>query len=831
VGKTALARRFCDDQGLARVLWGACDALFTPRPLGPFLDIAQATGGELERVAASGAKAYEFAAALMRELKGPPPSVVVVEDVHWADEATLDVLRIVARRVETLPALIVATYRDDELDRRHPLRSLLGELTLGDRAARVVVEPLSPAAVATLAAPYRVDVGDLYRKTNGNPFFVTEALASAGAEVPDTVRDAVLARTARLSPGARELLEAVAVVPPHAELWLLEALVPHAADRLEECLVAGMLQAGPGRVFFRHELARIAIDDSLPPNTRVALHRRALAALAQPPDGTPDLARLAHHAEAAGDVDAVLRFAPAAARRAASVGAHREAADHYARALRFGERLAPAERAELLERRAHECYVTDENPEAIAALHGALACYRELGDSRAEGNALRALSDYLWCPGRVAEAEEAGRQSVVLLERLEPSRELGLAYTNLAGLGCAAADGEVAVGWAERALELAQRLVDDELLISALASLGEAEAIAGQAAGLEKLERALELAEQRGLVEGIGGIALVNARALLGRRAYPGANRHLARALAYCSEHGLELFRHYLLAYSARAELDQGHWTEAAGFAEPVLRVRRASTMPRIIVLVVVALLRARRGDPDSWSLLDEAEVLAAASGELPRLGQVAAAKAETAWLEGRLDAVAPLSEAALELALERQASWVVGELAVWRRRAGLREEISSGVAEPYALQLAGERERAAEMWTWIGCPYEAALALADAAEEEPLRRALAQLQDMGARPAAAIVTRRLRDLGVRGLPRGPRPATRDNPAGLTPRELEVLELVAAGLRNGEIAERLFVSVKTVDHHVASILRKLGVRGRAEAAAAAARRGLVGEDR
>ena len=373
----------------------------------------------------------------MRELGRPVGRVVVLEDLHWADEATLDVLRIVVRRIEWLPVLLVVTYRDDELDRRHPLRSLLGELGLGGRATRIEVEPLSAEAVATLAAPHRADAEDLYRKTNGNAFFVTEALAAGGARVPETVRDAVLARAARLSPRAQKVLEAVAVVPPQAELWLLEALAPGVRDGLEECLASGMLRAMPGRVFFRHELARLAIEDTLPPNERIALHKCVLEGLREPPDGAPDLARLAHHAEGAGDVDALLRYAPEAAARAASVGAHREAADLYARALRYGDRLGLSERAGLLERRGTECYLTDENPEAIGALQSALAYYRELGDARAEGNILRTLSEYLWCPGRVAESEEAGRQAATLLERLGSSAELAGAYGNLARLGTA----------------------------------------------------------------------------------------------------------------------------------------------------------------------------------------------------------------------------------------------------------------------------------------------------------------------------------------------------------------------------------------------------------
>jgi DNA-binding NarL/FixJ family response regulator len=173
----------------------------------------------------------------------------------------------------------------------------------------------------------------------------------------------------------------------------------------------------------------------------------------------------------------------------------------------------------------------------------------------------------------------------------------------------------------------------------------------------------------------------------------------------------------------------------------------------------------------------------------------------------------------------------LIGELASWRWRAGIEEPPPDNAAEPYAVQIAGDWERAAQLWTDLGCPYEAALALADAEEEELLRRALDELQYLGARPAAAIVARRLRARGATGLPRGPRPTTEVNPVGLTTREMEVLALVAQGLRNAEIAERLVLAEKTVDHHVSAILRKLDVRTRGQASAEAIHLGLIGQDR
>ena len=251
--------------------------------------------------------------------------------------------------------------------------------------------------------------------------------------------------------------------------------------------------------------------------------------------------------------------------------------------------------------------------------------------------------------------------------------------------------------------------------------------------------------------------------------------------------------------------------------------------MPRGLALITLGLVRARRGDPEASAALAEEHALAAPTQEAVRIGWIAAARAEVAWLAGEHATVKPETDLALSLVLQRHAPWLTGELACWRWRAGVQDRLAPGAAaEPYALSLAGEWARAAERWRVIGCPYEAALALADADQEKPLREAYNELQALGARPAAAIVARKLRERGARGVPRGPRPRTRENPAGLTARELEVLGLLTEGLRNADIAERLVLSEKTVDHHVSAILRKLDVRTRGEAVAQAGRLGLAG---
>jgi DNA-binding CsgD family transcriptional regulator len=414
---------------------------------------------------------------------------------------------------------------------------------------------------------------------------------------------------------------------------------------------------------------------------------------------------------------------------------------------------------------------------------------------------------------------------------MPPQRDLAMAYGNLSFICMEADKTEEALAYGTRALELAQRLDDTEIFVQALTTIGLTELIAGAPEGRQKLERSLELAEKSGLEERVAEALLCLASAAVRQRSYPAANAYVAKGVAYCSEHGLELQRLYALAYRARSELDQGRWTESSESAALVLRVPSISTTPRILALVVVGLLRARRGDPGPWGPLDEALALAEPSGELKRIAPVAAARAEVAWLEGDHKAVAEATEAAFDLAVSRRAVRAIGELAYWRWRAGIREQVPPGGAKPFDLQIAGDWEGAAEYWAGIGCPYEAALARGDADDDGQLRRALDELQRLGARPAAAIVARRLRERGASGLPRGPRLATQRNPASLTGREVEVLALVAQGLRNADVAGRLFIAEKTVDHHVSAILRKLGLRTRRQASAEALRLGLVRQDR
>lgn len=828
IGKTSLVRAFCERHGAStRLLWGGCEALFTPRPLGPLADIAAELGGELAATVDRGGRPHLVVAELLRQLRELGPAIVVLEDLHWADEATLDVVRLLDGRVQSAPALVVATFRDDELGAAHPLRIVLGELSTAARLNRLELPRLSRLAVAELANPHRVDLDRLYRQTGGNPLFVTEVLATAADELPVTVRDAVLARAARAGEAARTLLEAVAIVPPEAELWLLERLMDGDLSHLEACLESGVLAHDERRIGFRHELARLAVEESIPPHRRVELHRRAVAALAAPPAGERDLSRLAHHADAADDAEAVLEFAPAAAERAARLGAHREAAAQFARALRFSSRLAPERRAQLLDRRAYECYLTNRLEEALDVHRERLELYRTLGDRRHEGDALRWISRLLGLLDRREEAEGPAMEAVRVLEQLEPARELALAYYNVAGLRMLAGANAEAVAWASRTLELAERLGELGALTHALITIGSAEFSSGVAGATARLERALELARAAGLDEQVASALDKLAYIAVHQRELEAADRYVAEGLEFTAERDLAAWRGYLIAVQAASALARGRWNEAAEAAAAVLALPWTLPHVRLSALVVVGRLNARRGHADPWAPLDEAAAIEAAFDDLDRLGPVAVARAEAAVLTGDPAPVAESTDRALALALRRGDPWWAGELACWRRRAGIEEEAPEVAAEPFALELAGAYERAAAVWSELGCPYDAAVALGQSDDEESLRRAAAELGRIGAERAADAVARRARERGLRFVRRPPRAVTRGNPAGLTARELDVLRLVASGLRNQEIAARLFLSTRTVDHHVSSILRKLEVETRVQVGAAAERLGVL----
>ena len=834
IGKSALlAHAFAggasNDTCDTCVLWGACDPLFTPRPLGPLHDIARQVGGPLLAAASSSTPREALFGAMLDELRRhAPPTVVVIEDVQWADEATLDLLKFLSRRIHRTQAVLVITYRDDEIGPTHPLRAVLGHLP-ATNVRRLSLAPLSAQAVEALARDAGRSAQGLYDVTGGNPFFVTEVLAADRETVPVTVRDAVMARVAGLSDTARAVMELTAVVPPRIERWLLDELLSSPPSAIAECRAIGMVESEDGALAFRHELARRAVDESLSTERRRALHASCLAALLGRGDGAISSARLVHHAEIAGDAAALLRHGSSAAAEAASVGAHRDAARLYERTLRVADVLPARERAMLLEHYSVECYLSEPIEAACSARAEALAVWRALGDRLREGDAIRWLSRLSWFRGIRAEAESLAAEAVSVLERLPPGRELAMAYGNRAQLAMLAADVDGAVEWGARAIAIAEPLGDTECLVNTLISVGTAEHTADRPRGLEKLERGLALALEHNYPECVVRAYSNIATNSVKKCDYDLAEAYLRDGLSYCEERDMSSWSLYLLAWRAQVHFERGNWTQADEDASSVLGYVHPTAISRIHALVVLARVRMHRRESGWEALLDEARDLAISAGERQRIWPVACARAESAWLLGDVDRAADEAAIGWAMASGSGIRWDVGQLALWLWRANRLPPCETSLSVAVQRQIAGDWRAAANEWERLGCPFQQAMALADGDDAQGLREGLELLSRLGSKAGGALVRRKMRALGIRGIPRGERASTRRNPARLTARQLEILALVCEGRRDAEIAAQCFLSTKTVGHHVSAILGKLGVRSRGEASSAARAKGIFTE--
>jgi DNA-binding CsgD family transcriptional regulator/tetratricopeptide (TPR) repeat protein len=828
IGKSALVKRFTErHSGEARFLFGACDPLLTPRALGPLHDLGREAGGRLAALLVAGSPREHLFAALLDELgRRSRRQVIVVEDAHWADEATLDLLVFLGRRMERTRALLIVTYRDDELAVDHPLRAVVGRLPQ-NAVRRLRLEPLSEAAVAELARRSGRPAAGLHALTGGNPLLVTEVLAARGAGVPLTVRDLVLARFGGLPPDAQEVVRLAAVIPTTTELWLLEKAIGPRSEAVDAGVAAGLLVAGSDAIGFRHELLRRAVESSLSALARRELNGRVLEVLTAAPERRVDVARLVHHAREAGDIGAVLRYAPEAARQAAAVAAHREAVRHYRTVLTHAERLPEAARAELLEEYSVECYLSGLSGEAVSGRQAAMGLREAAGDRERVGVGLRWLSRMYWWDGNRRDAEAAAAHAIAVLETMGPGRQLAMAYSNQAQLDMLANRLPAATGWAERAIEMAQRLGDQETLSHALTNIGSARILDGDSSGRADLERGFEVAIKAGL-EDHAARALCNLGTMSAEmRDYRHARQDLDRGLTFVQAHELAGYVQHLLGHRARVRLDEGDWVGAEQDARAALAELVAGGARVVDALVPLGLLQARRADPAAAATLQEATERGFATVELQWTAPVAAARAEYAWLHGDDHRIAEEATGVFQRAVQAAHPWFSGELAFWLWLADALPQIPTVIAEPYRLLLAGDWCASAEAWKEMGCPYQRALALACGDQHDALLEALTLLDGLGARQTALRLRRDLRRRGHQRIPRGPIRATAINPAGLTARQIEVLELVAEGLTDAGVAARLSLSTKTVGHHVSALLAKLGVASRHEAAAAARRLGVV----
>jgi class 3 adenylate cyclase len=743
-GKTALIEEFVrSERERARVLWGASDDLVTPRPLGPLRDMARLAGGRLAEALDAEADPGEVMSAFLAELeRSGPPTVVVFEDAHWADQASLDVLRFVGRRLERTRAMLIVTVRDE--DPHGSVHAALGSIP-ASLIRRLELRPLSREGIELLATGQDWSVDDLLTLTDGNPFFVTELIHAPVASVPRSIRDAVMARLDGLSDEARDLAELAAVVPARVEISLLEALRTDVDRLLGESERAALLQVDPQHAWYRHELSRQAVEASLTKARRRELNREVLRLLESL---GADPARLVHHAEQAGDRDAVARWALQAGQEAARAGAHREALVHYQRVVDALDRIPAKQRAEAVEQLATEAYFADRAEVAVAAGERALELRRAEGNLEAIGRTARLLSRLYWFQGQRNRAEAMAELTVDTLERLPPGSDLAMAYSNRSQLAMLAGQDDEAVAWGTKAIELARSLEAPEPLVHALNNVGSARWHSGdRAPGEELLRQSLDLARQHGLHEHASRAYINLAWQHLENHHYEAASRLLEEGLAYSKDHEIIGLETYLMGTRARLRLETGDWAGAQEDAAAALgrpEDLRISVIPSLLVL---GRLQVRRGDAAAESTLDRTWQQALASGEVTRIGPAAATMAEWAWLEGDPDRAREELMLAYELAARAGTDWQRGEIAFWCWRLGLSDGAPEGIAAPYRLHLEGRPGEAASLWEEIGCPYERADALADTDDPGAKEEALDLFEALG---ATARATRLRHELGAR---------------------------------------------------------------------------------
>jgi ATP/maltotriose-dependent transcriptional regulator MalT len=815
IGKTSLVRAFRHTvDGTARVLAGACDDLLTPRTFGPLRDAVAGTSGPLAAALAGEPDRERLYRELLRELADPGrPTIVLVEDVHWADDATLDVLRFLARRLDRLYAVVVLTYRDDELHSGQ-LRQLLSMLT-GATVHRLVLRPLSERAVDELTRAAGVSRTEIFATTHGNPFFVSEVLAEPGAVVPATVLDAVLGRIHHLPAATQRALEQLAVVPSLVETWLATALLG-SLEPLAEAEHRGVIEARPGGVSFRHELARQAVEHALPVARRMALSQAVVEALLKHAD--VDLSRIVHHAVAAGDVETILARGPAAAREAAQAGAHRQALSHYEHVVAHSGRLPDEERAQILVEYAWQLYAGQRFDDAVDIARRAVELWEHLGATVSYGETLVVLSRAQYMADQPAEATRSIEHAVTVLEASGEPAARAYAQTYHGAILVLTDQVEQALERLAAARELAEQAGRLDLVALCLNYLGCAHGILGDHGGVDELRTSLAMARSLREYE-YAARAYTNLGELLYQlHQFDALEECIAAGVQYAADHDLPAHAYNLTAHRAKLLMRRG---DLRG-AEAVLRrliadVPDAGQLTRL-TLPTLGRILARRGDAGAEQVLDQAWEVALRGDAIQALGPAGVARVEWAWLSGDVS----VAQTQIDILLDRTATaagarWR-GELLTYLRRAGRQVTAFAGCPEPWFAALRGDWPAAAGYWRRLGDPYEEALEQAWSGEPAAMLEALSTLDRIGATAAAKATRRRLRDLGVSKIPR-PRPApAQENPFGLTDRQCEVLALLPDGLTNAEIANRLVISVRTVDHHVAAILAKLGASSRGEAA-------------
>lgn len=827
IGKTSLVKAFCKlYKNNYNIYQGVCDALFSPRPLAPLYDVvSQVTNGMWTEADMPEDRALLFTKFFHQLTTIQHPFIIVFEDIHWADEATLDFIRFFARRITQTNCLFLLTCRIDEIPARHPLKYLPGQLP-PDTFTRLQLTPFSKKAVETMAAEKGYKGEDVYSISGGNPFYVNEILASYSPGIPDNIKDSILSVYSRQAEQTKKIWQIISVMPAGIETNYLARIEPLYADAIENSLDAGILILKGDIACFKHELYRRTIEAAISPLNRLTINRQILNILLEDFENSRQTQRIIHHAKNANAFDVVIQYAPIAAKQAATAGAHIEAARLYLTTIEYYKGRDANLPKQLYEAYAYECYLTNQVGEAIVYTINALNLWKLENNIEKTGNSLRFLSRISWFNGNRQNAEQYGQQAIEVLDSQPSSKAKAMAYSNMSQLKMLSSEAAECIYWGEKAIAIGAELNDEEVLAHAYNNVGTQIALTDEQKGLHLLTESLAIALKNNYQEHAARAYTNLGDNCLVTKNYAGAKKYLDEGIKYCDELDLGSWSSYMLACKARLLIETGQWDEAVSIANSLMANGRQPPIIKTGVLTVVTTVEMRRGKNVSLAGLQEAREIAFKTTELQRMIVALAPLLEYEWLTCNNVINDSDIETVVDLIPQKGNLYQNSQFTFWVYKARRKKLGFPNIFEGYEVDSTAKALKAAALWQKKGNYYQQALCLFEG-DTEDKKKAITLMQTTGAVAAVEKMKGDMRAAGIKSIPRGIRQATQANPGQLTERELGVLQLLHKGMQNKEIAATLFISIKTVDHHISNILFKLDAATRAKAVQQAIRMNIL----
>jgi DNA-binding CsgD family transcriptional regulator len=827
IGKTSLLKAFKKVNNKEYQFYeGVCDAMFTPRPLAPLYDIAWQIRHDLIHDATDMQDRAGLFTRFFQELKTQEDtSVIIFEDIHWADEATLDFIKFIARRISQISCLFVLTYRDNEIHDNNALISVMGQLS-PDSHTRIKLAPLSHKAVKSLAEEKGYNGDEVFRVSGGNPFFVNEILASYSEGVPATIRDGIVSAYNRTGEHTRHVWDLLSVVPGKFETKYLETFDPHYLQAIENCTKLQILIQENGQIFFKHELFRRTIENALSPLKRIELNKKILELFLSNFERNHEIERIVHHAKNANDYELVVRYAPLAAKQAAAVGAHIEASKLLFTAIENYQGDDDATLITLYEAYAYECYLTNDIKQAIVYAGKRLKLLKRGSYPEQTANCTRFLSHLWWLDGDRNAALKLAKEAIDGIEMHPSSAAKAMAYSNMAQLKMLTDEHMKSLEWGHKAIIIAEEIGDPEALCHALNTVGTIRMSmpTEQKTGIGQLQESLSIALKNSFDEHAAR-AYTN---LIGNgmklKEYALVESIIDEGIRYAEERELGFWTSSMLSAKAKLLLEKGNLNAALQVADGLLKNKYEGSF-KIYSMLIKGLVNMRTGELDPKLLL-EAKALSFKRNELQVMIPTFTALLEYEWLTGQT--VITTEELEFVLAnIDKSVYYIYkNELAFWLNKARNQHWPLEHVYQGFEVDTEVNAHRSAAHWQKAGNRYLYAQTLFEGNSDDK-KKAVGIVHELGAEAVAERMKQLMRSSGIKGIPRGMRKSTRSNTALLTEREMDVLKLLKDGLQNKEIASKLFISAKTVDHHISAILFKLDVNSRVKAVTEAARLELI----